>query len=121
MSNKRLWNASLGGRFWINDKFNWGTGIFTDRSVNGDPQWVLAENTDRYGIRIGAEIRTPLQVKKESKYANLVWTTTLAMVYTFEIGKVGTVNFYSPIDSEFSTEDVVFHQILFHLGSSLYF
>jgi hypothetical protein len=115
-----LLNASIGGRFQVRDTLGLGVGIFTDRSTGLEPEWLLDEDTDRYGLCLGGEMRTPIEVKSD-KITELVWTTTLALVYSFEIGQVAGVSFDSDFFSETTMRDVVFHQIFVHLGSALYF
>jgi hypothetical protein len=120
-SSKWLWNASIGARHFASEKFNWGAGIFTDRSISEEPEWFLDENTDRYGITFGIETLTPLDVKSKNKEKKLIWTTTLALLYSFEIGEVLTLQFEDPFYGDFASRNVVFHEFLLHLGSSLYF
>ncbi len=116
-----LWNASLGSRFQVTKTINMGAGVFTDRSKGLEPTYFLEESTDRYGISLGLENRTPVTVKKEGGDTSLEWTTTLAVIYSFEIGQVGSLAFDSESFGEVVLTDVLFHQVFLHLGTALYF
>jgi long-subunit fatty acid transport protein len=120
-----LWNASIGGRYQFTETLNWGMGLFTDNSPNKKPDSLLEAQLNRYGVSTGLEFKTPLTVrsKKGKKDKQLVWTTTVAVIYALEVGSVSKVyyDYDSPEGFEFPPTNVIFHHLMAHLGTALYF
>jgi hypothetical protein len=120
-----LWNASVGGRYQFTETLNWGAGLFTDNSPNKKPENLLEGQVNRYGVSTGLEFKTPVMTRSKSgkKDKELIWATTVAAIYSFELGST-TIIYYdydSPEGFEFPTRNVVFHQVMAHLGTALYF
>lgn len=138
---KQLWNASIGGRLALTDVFSWGAGVFTDNNSNESSTNLLNWRADRYGVTTGVEMRTPLltkRLKKEKKkddgakpsttppgetYRELVWTTTLAVTYSFEFAEYNALVIDTARAEQIQEKarEGLFHQGMLYLGTALYF
>lgn len=118
-----LWNASLGGRLFLSEKFNWGAGLFTDNSPNQTPKKVLENRINRYGITTGAEVRLPLSFQGRNGGRTLIWATSASISYSLEAGEFGTLRTSPEEPNPFSypVTQVFFHQSVLYVGTTLYF
>ncbi len=147
-----LWNAGIGGRLQVSELFSWGAGVFTDRSSTKLSEQILDWQSDRYGITTGVEFKTPVLVKKtieskkvEAKKAaskksgaaiappkkdeaaselrKLVWATTVAFSYSFELAEYNSlyIDATNGMEIDAKRKSGVFHQPTIYLGTALYF
>jgi long-subunit fatty acid transport protein len=120
-----LWNASIGGRYQFTETLNWGAGLFTDNSPNKKPENLLEVQVNRYGVSTGLEFKTPLMTRSKNgkKEKKLVWATTVAAIYSLEVGSSTIIHYDydSPEGFEFPTKNIVLHHVMAHLGTALYF
>ena len=135
-----VWNASLGGRLQISELFSWGAGVFTDRNAQKLTDVMMDWRSDRYGVTTGFEFKTPVLVKKilsekekatppkqrdpdATKIRRLVWATTLAFSYAFELAEYNAlyVDAISDLKITNKKKTSVFHQPTIYMGTALYF
>lgn len=100
-----------------------GGGVFTDRS--GVPRAMgTATVLDFYGASMGIELGTPYRgtAEHETTPRILRFSTAIAVSYAVGIGSVGNVAVAtrgSGLDLQFRQDDVIAHEIMLHVGSSL--
>ena len=118
-----LWNASLGARVYATEKLNWGVGLFTDNSPNPAPTEPMETRLNRYGATGGLELRLPLSFEGKQGPRKFIWAAAASLTYSIEVGKIATLRISPQEENPFSypATQVVFHQIVLYIGSTLYF
>jgi hypothetical protein len=103
-----------------------GGGLFTDRSISPDPDALGELRVDYYGASFGAQWATPYPLApREDGASDLTLSTTASLRYALGVGQAGGLRFEpSAPQGQILTDrpvDVVFHELGFHLGSTISF
>jgi hypothetical protein len=121
-SSEPVWNVRAGARLWPGDDLALGAGFFTDRSPTPSTEQSSRAQVDYYGVTLGGEVlrRYPLRDREAS---SIVLSTTVALRYALGFGTLNGI-LVEPFSTEFATYrpnrvDVVLHEVLLHVGSSL--
>jgi hypothetical protein len=109
--------SRVGRSVWL------GTGLFTDRSAEPRTSATGATVLDFYGTTLAFELGHPYRaVDEDHEGQTLLFSTALALSYAIGIGTVGNVA-VTPLDGSIRLEskrvDVVAHEFMFMIGTSL--
>jgi hypothetical protein len=117
-----VWNARAGARFAVSDNVAVGLGVFTDRSPTPPTEETARAKVNYYGFTLGTEILRRYQLRNEAQ-PSLTLATTIALRYAAGFGTLNGIR-VDPFSNEFEAfhtmpVDVVLHEVILHLGSSL--
>jgi hypothetical protein len=123
----RRWtfNARIGGRYFVDENFSIGGGLFTDTSSTQRVEAYGQTQTDFFGGSLGLELHTPHTLGPGERAPDIVFAQTFALRYAVGIGHIGGLRFTDATagtssDYVVSTGTTV-HELSLHIGSALYF
>lgn len=127
-ATRARWDLRLGAMVHVHPRWTIGGGVFTDRSdvarAGPYPRLVL----DRYGVSMGARLRTPVRLAAGERARKLRFETTLAVRYAAGAGEVSQIAVElapgEPVISGFDvdgTTRVVQHLVSLHVGTGFSF
>ncbi len=120
-----IFNARVGGRYYVDENFSVGGGLFTDTSPVSAIQAYGQTQIDFFGGALGLELHTPHSLAPGEAAPDIVFAQTFAFRYAVGIGRIGGLRFEdasaeSSRDFVVSTNTTV-HELSLHIGSALYF
>jgi hypothetical protein len=117
-------NVRAGAMVPVTRTLQLGFGAFTDRSPEEAPLSILEQRLDFYGLTAGVRLDSAHGLAATERTTSLVFSTTLALRYTYGVGEVGGFEFESqptgsPGENRAASAHV--HDLGIHLGSTVYF
>jgi long-subunit fatty acid transport protein len=124
-------NVRLGAFGRLTERWALGGGLFTDLAGRQPPSSFGAWRVDFYGATLGAELRTPIEVRNRRGANSMIFTTSAAIRYAVGAGQFLGFSLQGPGGSPVASagnpgfephlRDVVFHELALNIGSSLVF
>jgi len=121
---KAVVNVRIGGHYRASDTWQFGGGLFTDRSAAGGAPEIGDRRLDYYGITLSSRWLSPYRLAPESDAVKLppralVFGTTMAFTYAIGIGdllqaKIGGREVLAGVPTR-----TIAHELMLHVGTSL--
>lgn len=112
------WNLRLGGIVKVNDRLQFGAGLFTDRAPSRDP---ARHPTDFYGGTVGVEWGT-LHLLRAERRDRLTFSTSLSARYAYGSGTTAAIQTVAgSVDSTDALSSLEVHELAIYLGSTFSF
>jgi hypothetical protein len=124
---ERRWtfNARIGGRYFVDENFSIGGGIFTDTSPAYAVTTYGQTQVDFVGGALGLELHTPHTLGPGEPAPDLVFAQTFALRYAAGFGHIGGLRFEDAAGGTsrdfVASSGTTVHEISLHIGSALYF
>lgn len=119
-------NIRIGAFGRLSERWSIGGGLFTDLAGREPPASFGARRVDFYGAALGAELRTPIEVRNRRGADSLIFTTSASLRYAVGAGQflgysLAVAGLSGNAGFEPRLRDVVFHELALNIGSSLVF
>ncbi len=124
VERESTWNARVGAQLALDETSFFGIGLFSDRSDTSAPSEFGDKQVDFYGVALGVDLSTPLNIRGGDRADGLIFTSTFGLRYAFGSGKLGgqTGDFRGlGVDPPPRVVDITEHEISLHIGSGLLF
>ncbi len=121
------WALRAGARGRIAERIWLGGGVFTDRDANDSPESFVESQVDWYGLAAAVRWGKVVGLGQGERAADIVLESTLGLRYAIGVGQAGTLDLsFSGTDAEFVSvtlgqQDVQYHEVSLHIGSSMRF
>jgi len=120
-----IFNARIGGRYWVDENFSVGAGLFTDISPYDTPTIFGQTHVDFFGGCLGLELHTPHRLGQGEAADTIVFSQTFALRYAAGIGTIGGLSFDPSVAGEnaasLAITGTTIHELSLHIGSALLF
>jgi hypothetical protein len=120
-----MFNARIGGRYWLEENLSIGAGLFTDVSPYYAPRIFGQTHVDFFGGSLGLELHTPHRLGQGESADTIVFSQTFALRYAAGVGSIGGLAFDPSVAGEnaasLTVTGTTIHEISLHIGSALLF
>lgn len=119
-----VWNVSAGGTVVLTDTITVGAGLYTDHSATRQLTDLGDVDVDHYGLSAGVRLNDLFRLEARTGRRDLRFSTVIGVGYALGIGEAGGWVYDSARQTgigDLVERDATFHDVSFHIGSSLQF